>query len=142
MTVKELEEIINKFVLSFLKEKGSDAIVNEWEQKENMVGLLKVLQNFDKDGIKTKKVKDSSKPKRGKTAYSFFCSVNREKAKTELGDDAKSTEIFSKLGEMWQELKSDSSMTAELEKYTHLALQDKLRIESELSVNDLVSESD
>ena len=53
------------------------------------------------------KKKDKNAPKRGKSAYLFFCNDKRAEIKEELGEDAKATEVTSRLGELWNELKED-----------------------------------
>ena len=80
---------------------------------------------------KGSKKKDSKTPKRGKTAYIYFCNDKRAEAKEELGDDAKATEVTALLGKMWNELKNDEDRADEMEKYTKLAADDKSRYEDE-----------
>jgi hypothetical protein len=50
-----------------------------------------------------KKIKDPLKGKR--SAYIIFCTKKREEAKKLLNPDAKATEVTSKLGQIWNELK-------------------------------------
>jgi high mobility group protein B2 len=92
-----------------------------------------------KKGSKKKSDKDPNAPKRNKTAYIYFCSDKRAEAKSELGDDAKATEVTALLGKMWKELKEDDDRSDELEKYNKLAADDKLRYNEEVenySAND------
>jgi predicted RNA-binding protein YlxR (DUF448 family) len=84
-----------------------------------------------KKGSKKKSDKDPNAPKRNKTAYIYFCSDKRAEAKSELGDDAKATEVTALLGKMWKELKEDDDRSDELEKYTKMAADDKARYENE-----------
>jgi hypothetical protein len=90
-----------------------------------------------KKGSKKKSDKDPDAPKRNKTAYIYFCSDKRPDAKSELGDDAKATEVTALLGKMWKELKEDDDRSDEMEKYTKLAADDKTRYENE--IKDYVS---
>ena len=84
-----------------------------------------------KKGSKKKSDKDPNAPKRNKTAYIYFCSDKRAEAKSELGDDAKATEVTALLGKMWKELKEDDDRSEELEKYTKMAADDKARYEND-----------
>jgi hypothetical protein len=84
-----------------------------------------------KKSSKKKSDKDPNAPKRNKTAYIYFCSDKRAEAKSELGDDAKATEVTALLGKMWKDLKEDEDRSVELEKYTKMAADDKARYENE-----------
>ena len=87
-----------------------------------------------KKGSKKKSDKDPNAPKRNKTAYIYFCSDKRPDAKSELGDDAKATEVTALLGKMWKELKEDEDRSDEMEKYNKLAAEDKARYQDEIKV--------
>jgi len=82
---------------------------------------------------KVKKVKDPDAPKKGKSAYLFFCEEERPKVKEDLGDEVKSSEITTELGVRWTDLNQDSSSdaTKRIKKYVELAKQDKERYERE-----------
>jgi hypothetical protein len=84
---------------------------------------------------KSKSKKDPNAPKRGKSAYIFFCSAKRAEVKEDLGDEAKATEITSRLGELWNELKEsvESEDVEELESYNRMAANDKDRYLTEMS---------
>lgn len=84
--------------------------------------------------------KKTNAPKRGKSAYLFFCGEKRADAIAQLGSDAKGTEVMSLLGQMWNELKEDEDRASELEHYKKLAENDKLRVANE--VNDTASSED
>ena len=102
-----------------------------------------VRPNDDEQGKKGKK--DPDAPKRGKSGYLFFCSAKRLDVKEELGEDAKTTEITSRLGELWTELKNDESRGEELELYLQMATDDKERYVAEkadYTSNDSSEESD
>ena len=89
--------------------------------------------------------KDPDAPKRGKSGYLFFCSAKRLDVKEELGEDAKTTEITSRLGELWTELKNDESRGEELALYLQMATDDKERYVAEkadYTLNDSSEESD
>ena len=98
----------------------------EWEE----------LTKGKKRGRKSSSTK-SDKPKRGKTAYNYFCQENRPLAKEELGDDASPKDVTSKLGEMWTELKNeveddDEKATEKMERYNQLSAEDKERYAKEM----------
>jgi hypothetical protein len=80
-----------------------------------------------------KKKSDPNAPKGKKSAYIFFCSDNRDAAKTEIGTDGKATDVTKLLATWWNELKADEDRSEELEKYTKMAADDKLRYEQETS---------
>jgi hypothetical protein len=61
---------------------------------------------------KEKKVKDPNAPKKGKSAYLFFCEEERPKVKEDLGDEVKSSEVTTELGVRWTDLNQDSSSGA------------------------------
>ena len=76
--------------------------------------------------------KDPNAPKRGKSAFIFFCAEKRSSVKEELGDDAKATDVTIRLGELWRELKEDEDRAEEFKVYNDLAAKDKARFESEM----------
>jgi hypothetical protein len=84
---------------------------------------------------KSKSKKDPNAPKRGKSAYIFFCAAKRAEVKEELGEEAKATEVTSRLGELWNELKEseDSGDVEELESYNRMAAADKDRYLTEMT---------
>ena len=106
----------------------------EWEE----------LAKGKKRGRKSSSTK-SDKPKRGKTAYNYFCQENRPIAKEQCGDDAKPTDVTSKLGEMWKQLKSDfedddEEAIEKIEWYNKLSANDKIRYNKEME--DYVPQED
>jgi hypothetical protein len=131
---------IAKFVAKFLSDNGSEELVEMWNTQEN-------IEAFNVVEIKTTKrssdkIKDPNKPKRGKSAYIFFCAKKREEAKANLGDGAKATEVTSELGRMWNALKasdkkSDKKLLASLEAE---AAEDKARYNE--AMEDYVAPSD
>ena len=87
-----------------------------------------------------RKKKDKNAPKRGKSAYIFFCADKRAEVKEDMGESAKATEVTARLGELWNELKNDEDRSEELNNYTKQAAQDKDRYEQEMS--DYIPDSD
>lgn len=86
------------------------------------------LEKMKKKKRKGKK-KDPNAPKRGKSAYLYFCAANRSETKESLGDEAKATEVASELGRLWNELKEDEDRVDELTGYKAEATADKARYE-------------
>ena len=76
--------------------------------------------------------KDPNAPKRGKSAFIFFCAEKRSSVKEELGDDAKATDVTVRLGELWRELKEDEDRAEEFKVYNDLAAKDKVRFKNEM----------
>jgi hypothetical protein len=76
--------------------------------------------------------KDPNAPKKGKSAYIFFCAAMRPQVKEELGEEGKSS-IMAELGKRWKELKDDDDRAEELAEYTKMAADDKSRYEEEKS---------
>jgi hypothetical protein len=77
-------------------------------------------------------------PKRGKSAYLYFCADNRPQV-TSDNPDFKATEITAELGRLWNELKTDSSRADEMAAYERRAGEDKARYESEKAEAGIVS---
>ena len=100
------QSAITKFVAKFLSDNGSEELVDKWNSEEN----IKAFNVIVAKGVKrsSDKIKDPNKPKRGKSAYIFFCAKKREEAKANLGDGAKATEVTSELGRMWNALKAST----------------------------------
>jgi hypothetical protein len=96
-------------------------------------------KKYKKTGKKSKK--DNNAPKRGKSAYIFFCAAKRTEVKEELGEKAKNTEITARLGELWNELKTDDDRVEEMKVYTDQAAEDKVRYETEME-NYVPSDND
>ena len=98
---------IAKFVAKFLSVNGSEELVDKWNDQDNTDAFSALVKKACKRSS-DKKLKDPNAPKRGRSAYIFFCSKNREKAKERLGEGAKATEVTSELGKMWNELKAST----------------------------------
>jgi len=107
MTTIAQQKNITNYIEAFLLDHGSEEMVEMWQGKENMKSFTQVLKKATKK-ISAKKLKDPSKPKRGKSAYLYFCAANRAQVKEDLGDNAKATEVTSELGVRWQEFKASN----------------------------------
>lgn len=77
--------------------------------------------------------KDPNAPKRGKSAYLFFCADHRDAVKKSLGDEARATLVTKELGIRWNALKASSKSTDKkaLTGYLKAAETDKNRYEAE-----------
>ena len=128
---------VNAFMKAFMvkakdemDEDTHDAVLALWEGKENQDELTETFKSARNSGGKKlkDKLKDKNKPKRGKSAYIFFCGANRAKAKAELDDDATLGDVGKKLGEMWQAAKASGN----IKKYIKMAEKDKKRYAKEM----------
>ena len=124
---------VNAFMKAFMvkakdemDEDTYDVVLALWEGKENQAELTETFKSERNSG--GKKLKDKNKPKRGKSAYIFFCGANRAKAKAELDDDATLGDVGKKLGEMWQAAKASGNV----KKYIKMAEKDKKRYAKEM----------
>jgi hypothetical protein len=95
---------IANFFTKFLSDNGSEELVELWNSQENIKAFNLIVEKTPKRSSE-KKINDPNKPKRGKSAYIFFCSKKREEVKKNLGEGAKATDVTSELGKMWNALK-------------------------------------
>ena len=86
--------------------------------------------------IKKKRKKSKTKgPKRVRTAYIFFCSDHRQRAKLNLeGKDSSAKAVTCELGRMWREFKK-SCTEEEMNKYVQLYEDDKKRFEADIALS-------
>ena len=120
--------------MAFLSEHGSDEMVDEWNSEDNQTKLASVLKTKDKTKKASSKAKDPLCPKHGKSAYIYFCADQREAVKSDLGDEAKQTEITSELGVRWNDLKADKDKkrVKQMAGYQKQAQDDKARYTTEM----------
>ena len=140
-TITQIQNI-NEFIKAFLKTHGVDEeIFDEWKNDENQKAIESLMKSLTKAPAKEKKFKDPNAPKRGKSAYLFFCGEHREKVKTDLGEEAKATEVTAELGVRWNALKAametgkgavQKQAQKDLEKYAKMAEEDKERYAAEM----------
>ena len=137
MTSIDHSKNINKFITDFLSEHGSEELAEMWNEDDNMkafTALLVKAANAVKRSSSDKKIKDPLKPKGKKSAYIIFCTKKREEAKKLLGPDAKATDVTSKLGQMWNELKSSKKFADKkvLQLCEQESAEDKARYEEDM----------
>lgn len=114
---------INKFVDTFFTENNLETAKTMWSSDATQKALKTVLNKAEKGT----REKDPNAPKRGKSAYLYFCEDKRDEVRKTLGADAKAADVTRKLGELWNKLKSQDK-TGE---YDKLAEVDKERYYSE-----------
>ena len=119
---------LNNLVSAFLTEnEGVDNLESNW-LAPTIQKQVKSLFSNKGDG---RKHKDPNAPKRGKSAYLWFCSEHRDAVKEDLGPETMATTITTELGARWNSLKNDKKRAKELARYQKLASDDKDRYESE-----------
>lgn len=114
---------ISQFVVNFLENNKNPNVIDAWLSKKNQHGLLKTIK---KTNIV---IKDPNKPKRGKSAYLFFCDEYRKKLKEE-NPNLNVKEIVSMLGTLWKQIKDSNS--DELEKFEKLSMNDRMKYKKEM----------
>ncbi len=134
MSAAKTLKSINDYVCNFLMEEiGEDTeLIDKWKSKEIQSELNKVFPKSSKED----KVKDPNKPKRGKSAYLFFCEDKREEVKQEFEDSGGSystKDVTCKLAQLWNELKEDSARKSEMEGYEEKAQEAKEKYDSEMA---------
>jgi hypothetical protein len=128
--LKVSEKAADKKILNGFEE---EAAVDKARYDDDMKGYEVPSDEELEKGAKKKrksKKKDPNAPKRGKSAYIFFCADKRAEVKEEMGemgDDVKATEVTSRLGELWNELKEDDDRADEMKVYVAQAAEDKAR---------------
>lgn len=141
-TITQIQNI-NEFIKAFLQTHGVDEeIFDEWKNEENQKAIEILMKSLTKAPAKEKKFKDPHAPKRGKSAYLFFCAEHREKVKADLGEEAKATEVTAELGVRWNALKTtmdtgkgsvQKQAQKDFEKYAKMAEEDKERYAAEMA---------
>jgi hypothetical protein len=128
---------IANFVTKFLADNGSKELVEKWNTQENIKAFnlvaTDVLYLADKDLTKytdqtlyednqaKKKVYKKEFPPKKKTGYTYFCSVKRERVKTD-NPHMKAQDVLRELSRLWKALSKEdqkewSASSAELYTY-------------------------
>jgi hypothetical protein len=149
--MKNINEYFAAFVGKVIQDNewewGDDemkTLLDAWNEEENQKGLANLTKTTKTTKTSEKKMKDPNKPKRGKSAYLFFCEEERPKVKASMGEGAKTTEVTKELGARWKLLsastkKDDKKRVTEFEAK---AAVDKKRYEDEMAVYDSPSEEE
>ena len=136
---------VNSFVHAFMvkakdtvDDEAYEAIIAMWNGGENQAELAASFKPGRKSGSKGKKLKDKNAPKRGSSAYIYFCKDFRAAAKAELGDDATLGQVGKELGRLWHEAK----YAEKVGKYNKLAAEDKKRYLKEMETYERPSDEE
>lgn len=151
--VNDIQDLFNTFFNGFIKSNIRrideedenkefkvnmfEKLIKKWNKEKVQAQMKECLEDLEKEkNKKKKKVKDPNRPKKGKSSYVFFCVRNRNKIKTK-NPEMKMTEVTSKLGELWRNLKKQAEngnekAVKELENCVKLAEEDKERYISEM----------
>ena len=110
-----------------------DVLKTLWENQDNQDLLnksfpVKSTRSKAHKNSSGKKVKDPNKPKRGSSAYIFFCKDMRTKVKKSMTDSTPRT-VTSELGVRWNKAKA----AGKIGKWEKLAAKDKERYTSEMA---------
>ena len=129
MTNNKIIAFFNDFVVDFLK---NDSTVEDWNSEDNQSKLKKFFKkNVTKEKVsKSRKKKDPSAPKKGKSAYMFFC---LEKRQSVMDEGFRKGDILKELGARWNDLKISTSKKDKelLVHLSKLSSEDKVRYEEE-----------
>ncbi|NBO22178.1 hypothetical protein EBU94_02395 [bacterium] len=122
---------LNDYVSEFLQKFDNQEQLDLWTSDDNQKAFTKVVSSLvNKKLKKMAKKEDEEKeprPKKGKTAYLFFCSAERGNMKKKY-PDLTNKEITKKLGEKWTSIKDDKD---KIKIYKDMAEEDKERFEQE-----------
>ena len=132
-TTQNIMDYVKDFITQAAAEEWDpDIMLKAWEEKQQDINQI-VDKGITEKTKKDSSPKDPNKPKRGRSAYIFFCSEARQGIKDELGD-VKPQEVMSALGARWRELKESSKKSdkAKVTKYTQMAVDDKERATKEM----------
>ena len=127
-TVKKMNTLVENVFSEYVKN-----LNDLWTSNPEVQKQLKSLFSVKNKAVERKK--DPFAPKRGKSAYLFFCAEYRDSVKKELGVDSKATDVTKELGSRWNILKQGKSKTdkQKIVKYEKMAEEDKSRYETEKS---------
>ena len=132
-TTKSIMNYVKDFLSQAADEEWDhDYMLEAWSEKEMEIKAL-VDTKMPKKTKKESSPKDPNKPKRGKSAYIFYCSDARPAVKEDLGD-VKPQEVMRELGARWRTLKESTKRSdiKMVEKYNKMAADDKVRAAEEM----------
>jgi hypothetical protein len=99
---------ITKFVANFIVEHSTKELLCKWNYQENIKAFNAIV-----------KINQRASPKKGKSAYNFFCLEMRPQLKKELGKEGKL--ITAELSKRWKIVKENKDL---LDKYTKMTEND------------------
>lgn len=112
---------INLFVELFLENNNSIELLSIWRCEQVQEALVKHCRKYKIN------LKDPTKPKRGKSAFLYYCDYNRSILREKF-PDLTIKQIVSKLGSSWQELKSEGKIND----YEQMSIVDRNRYKTEM----------
>jgi len=112
---------LNIFIEKFLENNNLHYLISLWRSEHTQEALLKHCKKYQI------KLKDPCKPKRGKSAFLYFCDEKRDQIRN-LNPDLSVKEIVSKLGSMWQEEKSKGKIN----EYEQMSMNDRNRYKMQM----------
>ena len=133
ITTNQIMDYVKDFLTQAAEEEWDfDFLLETWEEKNPDISAI-----IEANKPKTKKAstpKDPNKPKRGRTAYNYFCQHERAEVKASLDDEAKSAEVMTALGAKWTKTKNSQKTKdkEKMSKYTKMAVEDKKRAALEM----------
>lgn len=122
---------MNEFIITFLTEYAPSSL-ERWRSEENQTNFLNIINKIAKKSKasgKKKTEKDPNKPKRGMSAYIFFCGETRPKIKKE-NPNINTRDLTAELGVRWARLKENNPK--DVKKYSEMAAADKERYDREM----------
>jgi len=99
---------ITKFVANFIVKHSTKELLCKWNDQENIKAFNAIV-----------KINQRASPKKGKSAYNFFCLEMRPQLKKELGKEGKL--ITAELSKRWKIVKENKDL---LDKYTQMTEKD------------------
>lgn len=123
MSAKQWEKVsgvISEVLSETLNKSQVDTLMNKFSSRKGE------LMKSEGKAKGEKKPKDPNAPKRAKSSYMMFCAEQRKEI-VKNNPKLSVTEIMSKLGKTWKELKDEQK-----KKYEALATEDKKRYEREM----------
>jgi len=99
---------ITKFVANFIVKHSTKELLCKWNEQENINAFNAIVN-----------INQRASPKKGKSAYNFFCLEMRPQLKKELGKEGKL--ITAELSKRWKIVKENKDL---LDKYTKMTEKD------------------
>ena len=122
---------LNDFITGFIQKFDNQEQLDLWTSEDNQKAFEKLVSSLVNKKLKklASKEEKEPRPKKGKTAYLFFCSAERGNMKKKY-PALTNKEITKKLGEKWTSIKDDED---KIKIYKDMAEEDKERFEQEKS---------
>ena len=141
-THQNIMGFVKGFIKDFASKAGNEQLtelaLSEWEKQSE-----KVKEIIDVKTSKKSSTKDPNKPKRGRSAYIFYCQENRVAVKEEM-PEAKGPDVTRELGARWRALKESPTAKDKrsVARYEKMSVEDKQRYEEEIANYQAPSEEE